>query len=150
MRFPYTLIPTGHMIPSLGGRTVRPRPLVEVGVVGPATTRARLALLDTGADDTVFHESLAAVIGIDLSGAPTLSMNVATAGRAVPVRYAPVMLRLTDGQEMREWPAVVAFTPARLVYPMLGFAGCLQFFDANFRGAVEVVELTTNALYPGT
>lgn len=150
MRFPYVLIPTGRLVPPLGGRTVRPRPLVEVGVVGPVTTRARPALVDSGADDTVFHESLAAIIGVNLSNAPALNMNVATAGGVVPVRYAPVMLRLTDGQEMREWPAVVAFTPARLVYPMLGFAGCLQFFDATFRGAAEVVELTANALYPGT
>ena len=59
------------------------------------------------------------------------------------------MLRLTDGREFREWPAWVGFTPARLPYPMLGFAGCLQFFDAEFRGGREEVELTVNPLYPG-
>ena len=68
----------------------------------------------------------------------------------LPVRYARVTLRLTDGHEQREWPAWVGFTPAGLVYPVLGFAGCLQFFDAHFRGAREEVELTPNGLYPGT
>jgi hypothetical protein len=61
-----------------------------------------------------------------------------------------VILRLADGQERREWRALVGFTAAKFRYPMLGFAGCLQFFDALFRGAREEVELTINSLYPGT
>ena len=32
---------------------------------------------------------------------------------------------------------------------LLGFAGCLQFFDALFLGKDEAVELTVNSLYPG-
>jgi hypothetical protein len=36
-----------------------------------------------------------------------------------------------------------------LRFPLLGFAGVLQFFDADFRGAREEVELTINSLYPG-
>jgi predicted aspartyl protease len=110
----------------------------------------RRALLDTGADDTVFHDSLAAVLGVDLTNAPSVPVNVATAGGVVPVRFAPVTLRLTDGSTMREWPAVVGFTSAPLISSLLGFSGCLQFFDATFRGALEMVELTTKALYPGT
>jgi hypothetical protein len=150
MRFRYKLIPTRRPVIPLGGRFVRPLPLLDVTVIGPRGARVRQALLDSGADDTVFHESLAAVIGVDLTSAPHGVATVATAGGAVPVRYAPVLLRLTDGREMREWPALVAFTPARLVYPMLGFAGCLQFFGSNFFGDVEQVDLTTNSLYPGT
>ncbi len=67
-----------------------------------------------------------------------------------PVRYARVGLRITDGIEGREWPALVGFTPVKLYYSLLGFAGFLQFFDANLRGALEVAELTVNSLYPGT
>jgi hypothetical protein len=37
-----------------------------------------------------------------------------------------------------------------LKQPLLGFAGCLQFFDALFHGAREDVELSVNSLYPGT
>ncbi len=150
MHFRYILIPRRSPIPSLGGRSVRPRPLVDVSVIGPTATRVRPAILDTGADDTVFHDSLAAVIGIDLTNAPSITVNVATAGGAVLVRYAAVALRLTDGREQREWPAIVGFTPARLIYPVLCFAGCLQYFWANFMGDREEVELTVNGLYPGT
>jgi hypothetical protein len=51
--------------------------------------------------------------------------------------------------EQREWPAWVAFTPARLNQPLFGFAGLLQFFTAAFHGDREQVELTINSLYPG-
>ena len=59
-------------------------------------------------------------------------------------------MRLTDGKEFRRWPAWVGFTAARLKQPLLGFAGCLQFFGALFRGDREEVELEVNALYPGS
>jgi hypothetical protein len=110
---------------------------------------AREALLDSGADDTLFPEFLASYIGINLAAAPTGILRSA-AGGSVPVRYATVSLRLTDGVEQREWPATVAFTPVRLWRPLLGFAGCLQFFTATFHGDREEVELSVNRLYPGT
>jgi hypothetical protein len=132
----------------LGGRFVRPRPLIPVALIGPRQTITRTALLDTGADETVFPESVATTIGLDLTNAPTGSSS-GVGSTNLPIRYARVMLRLTDGKEQREWPAWVGFTPARLTYSMLGFAGCLQFFDAHFRGAHDSVELTTNGLYPG-
>jgi hypothetical protein len=148
-RFAYKPLKTGAPVWPLGGRTERPKPLVLATVIGPAATRAFTGLLDTGADDTVLPEQLAALIGLDLTNAPA-GRAVSVAGNVVPVRYGQVKLRLTDGQEFREWPAWVAFTAAPLGRPLLGFAGCLQFFDANFRGAREEVELTVNALYPGT
>jgi hypothetical protein len=67
-----------------------------------------------------------------------------------PVRYAQVSLRVTDGRERREWAAWAGFTPAKLLSPLLGFAGFLQFFTATFHGDREQVELTVNSLYPGT
>jgi hypothetical protein len=87
---------------------------------------------------------------VDLSNFQIVPIKLAMAGRTVPVRYAAVTLRMTDGREMKEWPAVVAFASVHLHYALLGFAGCLQFFDANFQGAREQVELTTNVLYRGT
>jgi hypothetical protein len=150
MRFRYDLVPSPQPVASLGGRFVRPRPLVDVSVTGPSSTRLCRALLDSGADDTVFPDWMAAAIGVDLTNVPSVTIRLATAGRTVSVRYVTVTLRMTDGQEMREWPAVIACTPSPLHYPLLGFGGCLQFFDATFRGAIEQVELTTNALYPGT
>jgi len=71
-------------------------------------------------------------------------------GALLSVRYAQVTLRLTDGQELREWPARVGFAPFASNRALLGFAGFLQFFEATFRGDREEVELTVNSLYPGT
>jgi hypothetical protein len=45
--------------------------------------------------------------------------------------------------------ACFAGTAARMTHPLLGCAGCLQFFDALFRGEREVAAQTVNGLYPG-
>jgi hypothetical protein len=148
MRFRYSLARMNRPIIPLGGRSVRPRPLVNVSVLGPSGTAVEHALLDTGADDTVFTDLLAARIGVDLTNAPTGSGS-ALGTVHLTLRYAEVGLRLTDGVERREWRARVGFTAAQLRYSVLGFAGALQFFDAHFRGASEEVELTVNPLYPG-
>jgi hypothetical protein len=149
MRFPYKQMATTHAVASLGGRWVRPKPIVSVTLVGPAGSRCRDALLDTGADDCVFPDSLAALIGIDLSNAPTgRGQGVATG--SIPLRYAEVTLRLTDGTEFREWCGWIGFTPGPLRRHLLGFAGCLQFFTATYHGDREEVELAVNSLYRGT
>src|SRR5262249_23671718 len=119
---------------ALGGRTTRPRPLLGVTIIGPGGSYLRDCLLDTGADDTVFPDTIADQIGLDLSNAP-LGDAVGVASSASIIRYAQVTLRLTDGREFCEWSALVGFTSAPLRQPLLGFAGCLQFFDADFRGS---------------
>ena len=147
--FRYRVKQVNQPVPTLGGRWSRPRPLVVVSLIGASKTIVTDGLLDTGADDTVFPEHLAAPQGIDLSNALIGYIRTATLAR-VPVRYAQVRLRITDGVEQLEWPAWVGFTPARLNQPLLGFAGFLQFFTAPFHGDREQIELTVNGLYPGT
>ena len=149
MRFPYKLVPMWRPLYSLGGRTVRPRALVNVGVQGPSNTVARRMLLDTGADECIFPDSVANRVGVDLNGTPTGSATAAGLG-PLALRYAQVTLRLTDGQEFRQWSDIVGFTSAPLIYPLLDFAGCLQYFWAHFMGDREEVERTVNSLYPGT
>jgi len=104
-------------------------------------------LLDSGADDTVFPDLVAA--GIGLSQAPTGGASGVGSMSAVVLRYAEVVLRISDGREHREWPARVGFTSAPLHRPLLDFAGFLQFFTASFHGDRELAELTVNAAYPG-
>jgi len=149
LRFRYKLLPSHQAVASLGGRWVRPRPLVTITLVGPSGVYVGQATLDTGADDTVFPEHAAANLGLDLTNAPT---GEASGVGAAPllVRYAPIELRLTDGREFRRWPAWVGFAGVPFKQPLLGFAGCLQFFGAHFRGDREEVELEVNALYPGS
>jgi hypothetical protein len=112
-------------------------------------TVARHCLLDTGADDTTFPETLAEELGIDLSHAPTYTF-AGVGGRPQTVRYAQVSLRVSDGQEFREWQAWVGFVNVVMIWPLLGFAGFLQYFTATFHGDDEEVELAINTIYPGT
>jgi hypothetical protein len=149
MRFAYTPVPRPSPVVSLGGRRERPRPIVSITLIGPANSRAIPGRLDTYSDDTVVPEDLAAVIGIDLTNAPQ-GTCAGIGQRPVPVKYAQVTLRLTDGREYREWAGWVGFTPVLSKSALLGFAGCLQFFTATFHGDREEVELTVNSLYRGT
>ena len=150
MKFPYTSTTAGTPIPSLGGSSTRWRPLLAVRVIGPKGTQLIDGLADTGSDETVFEEWVAALIGVDLAQA--VSRDIGLVGRVNPVRikYMSVNLRITDGsQEAYEWPAVIGFTPTKLRYPLLGHAGFLQFFDADFRGEDREVVVTPNAKFSG-
>ena len=148
MRFKYQLIKRPQPSISLNGRTEQPRPIVPVTLVGPYQSRLRTAQVDSGSDETFFHDSLAAVIGIDLTNAPVQSFK-GQGGGQMTARFARVVLRMSDGVESREWPAWVGFVSTGLRRSVLGFGGFLQFFDATFRGADEAVELAVNRLYPG-
>jgi len=148
MTFSYWQGRSSQPIVSLGGRLFRPQPRVQIAVLGPGASVPLIALLDTGADDTIFPEDVAHRIGIDLTNAPVRYLTgIGPSGYRV--RYAQVLLRLTDGVEFREWPAWVGFTDAPLPIAALGFAGCLQFFTVTFHGDREQVELAVNSLYPG-
>ena len=149
MRFPYQFVSVGYPVVPLGGRRNRPRPIIGVTLIGPADSRLKDAVVDPAADDTIFPEDLASQTGVDLSNAPR-GAGRGVGGATVPLRYAEVTLRITDGHEFREWRAWVGFTSSRLRRPLLGFAGGLQFFSAHFHGDREEVELTVNRLYPGT
>ena len=96
------------------------------------------------------QKGLAVLLGIDLQTAE--ERLVALAGRPRPVRcrYASLLLRISDGlQETYEWPAVVGFVAGPLHYNLLGQAGFLQFFDANFRGDDYEVTLVPKPSFPG-
>jgi len=149
LRFFFKLMPAPAPVISLGGRFVRPRPIITVSVIGPQGTWVGDALLDSGADDSIFPEAVAVRAGIDLSAAPT-GTAIGTGMARIALRFAEVSLRVTDGAEQRAWSALVGFTPDKLRRPLLGFAGFLQFFTATFHGDREEIELTVNSLYPGT
>lgn len=109
----------------------------------------RDGLLDTGADETILDPSVAPLIGVDLRQALDREINLVGRGR-IRCRYASVQLRITDGiAETYEWDAVVGFAPFPLLRCLLGFAGFLQFFDADFHGADQEVILVANALFAG-
>jgi hypothetical protein len=151
VRVPYLVGKARQPQPSLGGGFLRPRPILAVGIHGPSSSVLRDGVLDTGADDTVFPEWIATAIGLDLGRAD--QRDVGLVGRSpILCRYLPVELRISDGKsETYRWTAVVGFIQQSfLTRPLLGYAGFLQYFDAEFRGADWEVILTPNGSFPGT
>jgi hypothetical protein len=148
MRFPYRAMPTRQPVPPLGGARTRHYPIVPVVLTGPAGAWARDCRLDSGADDTIFPHSAAQALGIDLTGAPLGSASQ-VGGAPIQYPYAPVTLRISDGQESCEWIALVGFAPLALRWPLLGQTAFLQFFDATLLGARRETVLTPNASFPG-
>jgi hypothetical protein len=59
VRFRYVPGSAQAPLPSLGGVTVRHRPLVPIRIFGPAGSDLRDGLVDSGSDDTVFEERVA-------------------------------------------------------------------------------------------
>jgi hypothetical protein len=152
LRFPYQdELLTGPPPPTLPtGTTVRWRPLVPVEVVGPAGISRQFgrAVVDPAADDTVFPMDTAARIGVQFR--PDSGHGVRWRGQLHPLRFADVELILDDGAALLRWPALVAFSPASIRYPILGQGGCLHFLDAGFFGLDRIVTLQPNPSYPGT
>ena len=152
LRFPYLDEPLlGPAPPSMpAGAIVRRRPLVPVTIIGLQGLQRSFgrAVADPAADDTVFPLDTARRIGAGLRA--DSGHRVRWRGQLYPLRFGDVELLLSDNAFAWRWPAVVAFSPAPIRYPILGQGGCLQFMDAYFLGADLVVELETNPSYPGT
>ncbi|HTU91552.1 MAG TPA: hypothetical protein VMF69_15825 [Gemmataceae bacterium] len=81
---------------------------------------------------------------------PDTGHRIRWRGQFHPLRFADTELELDDGSGKCRWPAIVAFSPAPMTYPLLGLAGCLEFFDARFRSADRLAELEKNRVYPGS
>ena len=149
MRFAYDLIGTSSPILALGGRYFRPRPIVPITLIGPLGSHLLRGLVDSGADEIIVPEFVPPIIGVDLFGAPTVTTR-GIAGSMVSVRLAEVTMRIADLHERREWSAWVGFSPIPRRTAVLGFTGFLQYFTTMLHGEFERLELTVNALYPGT
>jgi hypothetical protein len=150
MRIPYMMGVANRPQPALGGSLVRPRPMTPVQFGKPGGALARTSLLDTGADDTVLPDWIATAVGLDLAGAEERPIGLA--GRPpLRCRYASLEIQISDGaRETYRWTAVVGFVDAAvLTRPLLGHAGFLQYFDAEFSGADHEVVLIPNRSFAG-
>ena len=140
LRFPY--------LPDLAGTAVRWRPLTRVDVIGPTGRRRYKALFDPGSDESVFPIAIVRPLGVTLR--PDTREKLRWRGQIYDLRFGDVELELTDNVSTYRWPARVGFSTAPMPYVLLGYRGCLQFFDATFRGAACVIEADANPAYPGT
>lgn len=152
LRFPYQdEALSGPAPPSLPATaTIRWRPLIPGTIIGPTGIFRDFgrAVLDPAADDTVFPLDTVTRIGICLRAHS--GHGVRWRGQLHPLRFGSAELLLTDNVSTWRWSATLGFSPAPLRYPILGEAGCLQYFDARFLGADLLVEVETNRTYPGT
>ena len=123
--------------------------MVPVAIVGPTgLTRGFVrAILDPAADDTVFPLDTAWKIGVRLW--PDSGHRVRWRGQLHALHFGGVELVLADDATQYRWPAIVAFSPARIGYPILGNSGCLQYFDVRFLGTDLIAELVPNLSYSG-
>jgi hypothetical protein len=150
VRIPYMPVPVPRPVPSLRGGRTRFRPVLAIRLTGPSDTTLRDGLADSGADDAVFPESLAHFLGVDLDQAEERQLILGGRPQPIRCRYAAVQLRITDGiRETYEWTAIVGFVAVRLSYSLLGHAGFLEYFDAEFRGSDRELLLSANRSFPG-
>ncbi len=149
LEFPY--LPRGLRHPSPPnlppGARFRFRPIVTITIIGPTARRQTDAVLDTGSDECLFPFSFLKLIG----GVPRIEVGhrITWRGTSHALVYADISLMLADRSSSYQWQATVAFMPAPIKYALLGMAGCLEHFDARFRGADRTVELDANWTYPG-
>lgn len=149
VEFPYVAEPLiGLAPPSLpAGTTQRWRPLVPITLCAANDVwHIGTALVDTGSADTIFP--LDALDWLGLQPLPS-GHQLLWRGLPHPMRFATVEMELNDGKSAYMWSAVVAFSSARTRYPLLGMAGCLEFFDLRFGGASRIVQFESNQTFPG-
>jgi len=152
LRYPYQPVPlVGPAPPSLPPTaTARWRPFAPVTIIGPTgvSRHFQRALVDPGADDTVFPLELVERLGVVLR--PDTGHKLRWRGQVYQLRYGDAELELSDGDTLCRWTTAVCFSRAPIPYRILGYAGCLEFFDVTFHGADQIVELEANLSYPGT
>ena len=120
---------------------------VRVFVADGHSRHFNRALVDPGSDDTIFPAAIVPHIGVTLR--PDSGHSLRWGGQRYSLRFGDVELELSDSGVVWRWPAVVGFSDAPLQYRLLGYSGCLQFFDATFRGEDRILELATNSSFPG-
>lgn len=150
MLFPFQWFPTHGPAPALRGGTKRFKPIVPCIVTGPAGNVLQYVLVDSGADEVVLPITLAPVLGIDLTAAPTAYTQPAGNAPPIPLHFAEVILRLSDGNEVCRWRAVVGFTPTKLRFAVFGIAGGIEYFRTTFDLFNQTVEMIPLPSLPAT
>jgi hypothetical protein len=149
LKFPMRAFRLPTPIPSLGGGTIRYKPVIPITVIGPRSQETPLVLVDQGSDDIVFPSVLARRIGVNLSGAPQRQSQGVGTSKPVPISFAPVILILSDSVQMVRWRAIVGFVSVPLRFALFGIAGGLQFFRMT-QDDLHELELVPLASLPVT
>lgn len=150
MKFPLAPFFLRVPVPGRGGRLMRYRPVIRIGIVGPKAEVQTRVLVDTGADDIVFPWDIASQIGVDLTGAAQLTATGPTSSTPATLVFTPVILRLWDGHDSAWWRATVGFTRAPLRIALFGIAGGLEHFKTILTFSSRELELLPESSLPVT
>lgn len=149
LRFAYRVVTFTHPRIVLGGRSSVARPLIPITLIALGGTHLLDGLVDSGSDGILVPDFVAGILGIDLTQAAQETTR-GIGGVQVTARYVSVTMRIAGQNERCEWSALVGFAPLNSRNAILGHLGFLQYFTTILYGDFEMLELTVNALYPGT
>jgi hypothetical protein len=132
----YLMEPT-PTIPS--GEVYRPR--VPIRISGPKRSVQIFGLLDTGADHVFVSESLAEVLGVEISGESGSASDAG--GHEIDVWPGSVEIEISQTSQTLRWRADVGFLAGDDDPPIafLGHVGFLEYFKAIFDYGERTVEL---------
>lgn len=150
MRFPYQEYAVDPA-PGFGDTSVLYRPEVPVRVFGTAGDAVVFALLDTGADGTLLPRYLGEAVGARIDDKRT-SRARGVEGSEFQVAAGEIELELTQDGETYYWSTAAGFVslPGRAEEtPILGHAGCLDFFHVTFAGDARELEIVPVDSFPG-
>jgi hypothetical protein len=105
-------------------------PEVSVRLFYRGQDEAVRCVLDSGSDDCLFHSSVAANLGIDLTGADKKAIH-GIGGEMLEVAMHPVEMRLKGFDERAE---IVAGFSEFIKMSVLGQRGVFDRYEVTFRG----------------
>lgn len=112
------------------GGVVRTRPIIPIGIHGPAGVRQVFALVDSGAEHSLFSLDLIASLGLKVRNAAVVDI-VGVGGAASRGYLLDVQLQL----QKHRWvgPAVFSDVMGTGLPMILGQAGFFEFFSVGFK-----------------
>jgi hypothetical protein len=106
------------------------RPVIPVRLVGRADSLDIFALVDTGADESYITDEMARTLGVQPISDSLFVVETASGSMEVP--YGEISIQIHNGVEEYRWSAVVGIVSEPWPEAILGHAGFLQYFDAEF------------------
>jgi hypothetical protein len=149
MRFKYLAKSLKRSVHTLGSATHVELPIFSVTLMTATAAHQGEGMVDTACTDVIFPLSVAQSCNLDLTNAPIGEASDA-GGNILRFRYAPVRLRISDGNEAFEWATEVGFLnrPGK-AHALLGHTGFLNFFDVTLLGSFKEVLITPNNAFQG-
>ncbi|MEX0649408.1 MAG: hypothetical protein WD200_00210 [Candidatus Andersenbacteria bacterium] len=143
MKFNYELRPSK---PYEGGLPIF-EPIVPIELLGPTGAIRFRALLDTGSHISVFPNISAS--SKHLTGNSSKLRGVVAGNEKLIFEGRGISICIGSDGEKYVWEAGVWFTEDDTHRPTLGVLGCLEYFNAEFRGQERTVTLEPAENFPG-